>query len=162
MPIINYKKEIKESFEELENRLSKLKSQKLRDRCEILLWLKSGKVRSMRQAIILKGMNKSQGTNWWKQYQKEGIDGFLKLNYKGQSSPLNEKKEFVKYLQTTGFNTINEARIWVLKTYDIKYTENGMGNYFRRHKIKLKTGRPHHPKNDEEKRAVYKKNMSKN
>jgi len=161
MARINYQKEIKEEVLYLEKRLSTILIPKARNRCEVLIWLKSGRVTSMRQAIILKGMNKSQGSEWWKQYKSEGIDGFLTLKYKGQSSPLKDKTELKERLEKEGFSTINQARLWILKSYGLAYTENGLGNYFRRNKIKLKTGRPHHPEKDEVKRTAYKKNMSK-
>ena len=155
---VNYPKVIKESLSTLENRLKDLSTPKLRDRCEVLIWLKSGKVSTMKEAMVLKGYTKTQGQNWWKQYKSEGLDSFLQTKYRGQTSPLEDKDELRKRLSEEGFATINEAREWILQTYGIHYTENGLGNYFRHHKIRLKTGRPTHPKKDDGKRAEYKKN----
>ena len=75
-------------------------------------------------------MNKSQGNNWWKKYRKEGIAGFLRLNYKGRPSPLQEKEELEKRLNEEGFRTINEARLWILETYGIEYTEKWIRQLF--------------------------------
>lgn len=162
MRIINYPELIKESATRLRELYKNISSFKLRNRCEILLWLKTGEVRSMKVAVALKGMSVSQGNNLWNQYKKEGIDGYLRLKYKPQRSPLADKEELGKRLSEEGFPTIKEAQEWILEKYNIKYTENGLGNYFRNKKIKLKTGRPHHPEQDEAKRTAYKKNMKKN
>lgn len=159
MSNIDYQQLIKESAAELRSRLKALSHRKLRARCEVLLWLKQGQVSSMRQAVLLKGLSTNQGSRWWKQYQALGIEGFLSLGYRPQVSPLSDKQGFIEQLNTTGFSTIKEAQVWLAEQYGLVYTENGLGNYFRKHKIKLKTGRPHHPKKDEKQREAYKKNM---
>lgn len=162
MKKINYQLEIIESEESLKSELKKLSNSKLEERCEILIWLKSGQVSTMKEAMTLKNRSTTHGSTLWRLYKKEGLRGYLELHYKSRQSPLSGKKELEEHLRTEGFSTINEARIWILKTYNIEYTENGLGNYFRNKKIKLKTGRPHHPKKDEEKRKVYKKNTKLN
>lgn len=159
---IDYTKAIQESVTDLEKSYSELTKPKLRDRCEVLIWLKLGKVTTMMEASELKGITTMQGQRWWRQYKKEGLSSFLSSKHKGQVSPLTDKTELQDRLSKEGFSTINEARLWILQTYSIEYTENSLGNYFRHQKIKLKTGRPHHPKKDEEKRSIYKKNMKKN
>ena len=156
---INYVSEINESVLELEQLLKEQTSSKLKERCEILIWLKSGQVLTMKAAVRLKNRTAVHGMSLWKKYKKGGITEYISLNYHSKQSQLTGKKELEEHLEKEGFRTINEARIWILKTYNINYTENGLGNYFRNKKIKLKTGRPHHPKKDEEKREAYKKNM---
>jgi transposase len=159
---IDYKNEILESESALREAYKKLLKPQLQERCEILIWLKTGQVKTMKEAMHLKNRSLNHGTNLWKLYKKSGLGGYLQVNYRPQKSPLWNKKEFQEHLTKEGFSTINEARLWILKTYEIEYTENGLGNYFRNAGIKLKTGRPHHPKKDEEKRAAYKKNLSPN
>ncbi len=154
---IDYQTEIVESIEVLEQELKKLRKLKLIERCEILIWLKKGQVSTMKEAMNLKSRSSNHGNRLWKLYKEKGLSGYLKLSYNPRKSPLADKEELEEHLSTKGFSTINEARIWILETYNIAYTENGLGNYFRNKKIKLKTGRPHHPKKDEEKRDVYKK-----
>ena len=157
---IDYKTEIKESEEYLRLEYLKLETPKLKERCEILIWLKSGQVKTMKEAMLLKNHSTNHGSNLWKKYKTEGLEKYLELHYKGRKSPLLGKKELEKHLSTKGFNTIKEAQKWILETYEIEYTENGLGNYFRSKKIKLKTGRPNHPKADDNKRAAYKKNTN--
>ncbi len=159
MRTINYPIAIKESVEELRARLKQLSHSKLRNRCEVLLWLKSGQVDTMKQAMALKGMSTNQGNLWWKQYKAGGLSGFLTLGYQPQISPLKDKKALFDKLAGDGFATIKEARDWIKATYGIEYTENGLGNYFRQHKIKLKTARPYHPNKDEQVRKDYKKKI---
>lgn len=159
MRVTDYTKEIQETLEELQSHLKQLQHPKLRSRCEVLVWLKNGEVDTMKQAMVLKGLRTNQGYRWWKQYKAEGLTGFLSLGYKPQASPLKGKQELVDKLSGDGFATIKEARDWIATTYGIVYTENGLGNYFRRKGIKLKTARPHHPKKDEQVRKVYKKKI---
>jgi transposase len=154
---VNYKEEIKESVELLEARYKGLSKPKLQARCEVLIWLKRGEVGAMKKAAGLKGLSATQGQRWWRQYKSEGLDAFLSSKHKGQVSPLKGKSGLDERLDGEGFNTINEAREWISKTYNIDYKENSLGNYFRRNKIKLKTGRPHHPKKDGTARVAYKK-----
>lgn len=159
---IDYTKAIKESLSELETTYKSLSNTKAQERCEVLIWLKKGEIKTMKKAIELKNKSSSQGQRWWNQYKQEGLSGFLSLKYTPQESPLKDKTELDDRLEAEGFSTIKEAKLWIYQTYKLSYTENGLGNYFRANKIKLKTGRPNHPKKDEEKRAEYKKNMKKN
>ena len=158
---IAYTTEIKESSSELSSRLKTLSSPSLRNRCEVLLWLKSGRVSSMLACMRLKGYNKSTGVDWWRIYRDEGLEAFLsnRCDERGRRSCLDEHEAFWKRLETDGFSSIKEARDWLFKEDGISYTEDGLGHYFRRHKIKNKTGRPSHPSRSEKKRTDYKKNM---
>ena len=157
MKRINYPEVIKESEAELKQQLRELNHPKLRERCEVLIWLKSGQVKTMKAAMSLKGRSTYHGNKLWKRYQADGLKSFLSLGYRKVRSPLADKEALENRLNEKGFSTIKEAQLWILQTYGLKYTENGLGNYFRNRKIKLKTGRPHHPKKDEALRMAYKK-----
>ena len=159
MSAIDYKSEIKESASHLETRVKSLLPPLLRHRCEVLLWLKTGKMSSMLACMRLKGMSKTTGTRWWQLYKSKGLDGLLSTDHKGQVSVLDDHSELWDRLTTEGFSTIKEARDWLFQEYGIRYTENGLGNYFRRRKVKLKTGRPHHPHKSEEERKAYQKKI---
>ena len=159
---IDYPNEIQESIEELRSLHACEVHIKLRERLEILIWLKSGKVSTMKSAMALKSRSTNHGSRLWKSYRSGGMREYLSLNYIRKRSPLADRKELEERLNDEGFSTIKEARDWILSTYGLRYTENGLGNYFRRNKIKLKTGRPDHPKKDEVKREAYKKNTKKN
>ena len=154
---INYREEIRESPSELRSIYKSLKKARLRERCEVLIWLKSGEISTMQAAMNLKGRNKSTGNRLWKLYQSEGLAGVLGTKHKGQPSPLRDKPELLSRLKGEGFSSVKQAQAWILEVYGLSYTENGLGNYFRRNKIKLKTARPHHPKQDVAKRSAYKK-----
>lgn len=99
---------------------------------------------------------------WWRRYQQLGLQGYLSTDRKGTPSILNNFTPFWDKLGTEGFSTIKEAQNWLKEHHGITYTENGLGNYFRRHKIKCKTGRPFHPKQSEQERTEYKKNIQPN
>jgi len=159
MSTIDYKSEIKESAKDLGTRLKNLSSPLLRNRCEVLLWLKTGKMPSMLACMRLKGMSKTTGTGWWQLYRSKGLDSLLSTDHKGQTSVLDDHSGLWDRLTTEGFSTIKEARDWLFQEYGISYTENGLGNYFRRRKVKLKTGRPHHPNRSEEEREAYQKKI---
>ena len=152
---------ITESESALRSLYKTLTHPKLQERCELLIWLKSGQVSTMKTAVELKGKSPRQGHNLWRLYSQEGLSAYLTLRYKKPISPLEGKHELADKLAADGFDSIKEAQAWILTTYGIEYTENGLGNYFRAQKIKLKTGRPQHPKKDEAKREAYKKNLKK-
>ena len=158
---INYQTAIKESESVLASRLKTLSSPSLRDRCEVLLWLKSGRLSSMLACMRLKDYNKSTGVDWWRIYGDEGLDGLLsnRCQDRGRRSPLDTCEGFWTRLEDEGFSTIKEARDWLAEHHNLFYTEDGLGGYFRRHKIKSKTGRPYHPQRSESDREAYKKNM---
>ena len=63
MRIVDYPTLIQEDVSCLEKLLKDLSSIKLQDRCEVLVWLKSGKVSTMKEAVYLKGYTVSQGQN---------------------------------------------------------------------------------------------------
>ena len=162
MGFITYSTAISESSTELTSRLADLKLPYLRDRCEVFLWLKTGKVRSMRQAMVLKNKHTNTGVNWWKLYQEGGLDALLTPFEAHRSSPLDELEEFWERLENEGFSQIKEAQHWLQTHFGLRYHEDSLGNYFRAHGIKCKTGRPHHPKKKEAQRVSYKKNMKRN
>lgn len=162
MSKINYSSLITESLPDLEARFKTLSSLPLRDRCEVLIWLKSGKVSSMMACMALKNHNKSTGVLWWRTYREKGLDYYLSIQRPPNRSVLDDHPGFWERLGKDGFASIKEARDWLASEHQIIYTENGLGNYFRRHKIKCKTGRPHHPQQSVEERAKYKKNMKPN
>ena len=154
---IDYPFEILESESALRTLYQHASHIKIKERLEVLIWLKSGQVSTMKTAAELKRRSKTWGNNLWKTYKNEGISGYCTLHNKPQESPLVNKKALSEQLSSDGFASIKEAREWIARTYQIDYTENGLGNYFRRRKIKLKTARPHHPQKDEKQRADYKK-----
>ena len=63
MRTVDYSSLIQEDVSCLKKLLKDLSSVKLRDRCEVLIWLKSGNVSTMKQAVSLKGYSVSQGQN---------------------------------------------------------------------------------------------------
>ncbi|NQZ78772.1 MAG: winged helix-turn-helix domain-containing protein [Ekhidna sp.] len=158
MRVVDYVNLIQESPEELRVLLKAEKHPKLRERLQVLLWLKSGTVSTMKEAMKLLDRTTQHGLVLWRIYKSKGLSGLLTLKTgQGRYSPLRDKPELEKKLAEDGFSTVNEARAWILETYGISYTENGLGNYFRANKSKLKTGRPSHPKKDEQARQAYKK-----
>ena len=161
MKKVDYTKEIKEGKRELDAYNNLLSHPKSLERLEILLWLKIGQVTTMKAALELKGRSSEYGRVLWKNYKSKGLEYCLGVRYNPNKSPLSDKKELTEKLLDTGFTSIKEAQEWILKTYGIKYTENGLGNYFRSRGTKLKTGRPSHPDRDNKKRSDYKKSMIK-
>ena len=114
MKKIDYSSHIQEDKEELKKLLKTDLCPKLKERCEILYWLKSGEVSTMKEAMVLKNRSLVHGSNLWKLYKEKGLSEYLKLNYKLRKSPLLGKESLENHLKTKGFSTINEARLWVL------------------------------------------------
>ena len=159
MGYIDYKTAITEDISELTEYLKIQTKVPLRDRCEVLLWLKSGKVTSMRACMELKNRNKSTGVEWWRIYVNGGLSALLVSHHKGRHSALDECSAFWDRLRNEGFSTLQEACDWLATHQQLTYSVKGLSSYFKRHQIKYKTGRPSHPNRSEEERNKYKKSM---
>lgn len=134
-------------------------SGKVRQRLQLLRLLKSGEAETLPQAAKILGMSKGQVWKQWKQYQVEGLEGFLTIQYRGRRPRLNESElEQLQKQTETGFASIKAARRWIEETLSVEYSNSGVGKLFKRKRIKKKTGRPRHQKQDLESLIDFKKN----
>jgi transposase len=108
------------------------------------------------------GYSWRQCQRWFASYQEGGIEELLKsrVHERGRQElvtpeALEELKETMKIGEIA---TIGQADEFLRERHGIEYAHrDGVGQLLRRHKIKLKTGRPRHEEADQEEQDAFKK-----
>jgi transposase len=159
----DYPKLIKESESVLLKLEQTIEKAKWRDHVRFLRHLKSGQARTTREAGELVGLGLRQSQRLWSRYKKEGIKNFGKSPLKGKPPLLGKDdiSELEKRLQQSDIGTLREASQMILEKFNVRMTEQGVWFMFRRHGIKLKTGRPANIRKDPQEEAAFKKNSDK-
>jgi transposase len=131
-------------------------------RVRMLRLLKSGECSNLGEAAQALGYSWRQCQRWFAFYQESGIEELLKsrVHERGRqelatSEALEDLKETMKMGEIA---TISEADEFLRERHGIEYAHpDGVGQLLRRHKIKLKTGRPRHEEADQEEQEAFKK-----
>jgi transposase len=108
------------------------------------------------EAGALIGIKARASEKLWKLYVVEGVEGLLRIPAKGRPEKLTEAALQVE-LDESRVATLKQVCRFVVQTHGIVLTEVTMHYYFRREKIKKKTGRPTHVHKDGEKEETVKK-----
>ena len=157
---MDYQVEIKEASEDL-NRLEKTnKDLKGRDRMRFLRLLKSGEASSQIQAGRMIGLKLRQSQRLWQRYRTAGFAEFSKSRYAGRQSKITEaeKQILAERLKEDDVQSLRDAQEYLGREFGVQYTIGGVSNLFQQMKIKLKTGRPRHYRQDKEAMEAFKKN----
>jgi transposase len=156
---LNYEEMVKESVAELRILHRRQSSALFRRRLQFLLLLKSGKCSSQAKAGALIGIKLRASEKLWKLYVTEGLQGLLRLPDKGRPAKLTEaaKAALQTELDQSRVATLRQACHFVEQSHGIVLTEVAMHYYFKREKIKKKTGRPANIRKDEEAEEAFKK-----
>jgi transposase len=131
-------------------------------RVRMLSLLKSGECSNLSEAADALGYSWRQCQRWFSFYQKGGIEELLKsrVHERGRQElvtpeALEDLKEAMKKGQIA---TISEADEFLRERHGIEYAHpDGVGQLLRRHKIKLKTGRPRHEEASQQEQEAFKK-----
>lgn len=92
--------------------------------------------------------------------QREGLESFIRLDYKGRRSYLTSEQE--RHLQSADaphFHTLAEGQTWIAEQYTVTYSISGVSVLFKRLRTKKKTGRTAHHRQDLEAQELFKKNL---
>jgi transposase len=162
MAKILYSRVIKEDPEDLEELEKRHRYSHLFQRVRMLGLLKSGECRNLGEAARALGYSWRQCQRWFASYQKGGIGELLKsrVHERGRQElvtpeALEDLKETMKIGEIA---TIGQADRFLRERHGIEYAHpDGVGQLLRRHKIKLKTGRPRHEEADQEEQDAFKK-----
>ncbi len=156
---LNYDEWVKESIVELRILHRKQNSALFRRRLQFLMLLKSGKCSSQAKAGVLIGIKARASEKLWKLYREEGVPGLLRTPEKGRPAKLTQeaKADLQQQLDDSRVATLKQACSFVEQTHGIVLTQVAMHYYFRREKIKKKTGRPTNIRKDEEEEEAFKK-----
>jgi transposase len=131
-------------------------------RVRMLRLLKSGECSNLGEAAQALGYSWRQCQRWFASYQQGGLEELLKsrVHERGrQELATSEALEDLKQTMKMGeIATISEADEFLRERHGIEYAHpDGVGQLLRRHKIKLKTGRPRHEEADQQEQEAFKK-----
>src|ERR687897_2330737 len=162
MPKIHYSQVIEEDPQELKELERYHRYTHLFQRLRMLRLLKSEQCSNLGEAARALGYSWRQCQRWFASYQEGGIKELLKsrVHERGrQELVTQEALEDLKQSMKMGeIATISEADEFLRERHGIFYAHpDGVGQLLRRHKIKLKTGRPRHEEADPEEQDAFKK-----
>jgi len=145
---IDYPAVITESLPELAQRERELRGTPQAVRAHLLRLLKSGQIRSLAQCAPLLGYSTIQLTRWWEQYCANGLIDLLAVKpAHGKAPKMTDEawRALRAELQTGRIARLEDARWYLAQHWDIHYASvNGIWHWFRKHKVKGKTGRRRH------------------
>lgn len=158
MKVVEYRTEIKQTEVELRIVEKQQSKAKLLLRVQLLRLLKSGRFSQLKEAAVFLGISPKHGYDLWNKYKVEGLDGYLKLNYRVNSAKLGaDQKAVFRRRAEQGFESQREAREFIRDECAVGYTQQGISLLFQRLKIKAKVRRPFNVKADESAQREYKK-----
>ena len=155
--------EISETVDELKKLLNLAENQKVKERIQILYWLKSEQAKSENAIANLTGKHRTTISRWLRSYRMGGMNALLvKGQSTGRSRKLNyEIEESLKQeLQDEqGFSSYKEIQTWLQVVHDVEMSYTGVHQLVRyRLKAKLKVPRPVHIKQEQGAAEDFKKN----
>lgn len=159
---IDYGESVAESIEELAEIGRRLRGRAEADRVKLLLALRSGRERSLRRAAVLLGYSERQAQRWWRAYRSGGLAALL------ERRPREGRRERVgpaawaaleAEMRAGRVARLREAQAFLRDRHGIAYSLNGVSLLFKRHRVKLKTGRRRHRKADAAAQAAFKKGV---
>lgn len=155
--------EVKESLEDLTERLKEAKTEKEKERLQVLYWLKQEKAPKI--SAIAKGIGYHRNTvqSWLAKYRAEGLEGLLESKKSSggvRVIPEWAEKALEKRLkeEDNGFKSYGEVRQWLEEKLGIEAEYHAVYQMTRyRLKAKLKVVRPQHIKQDKKREAFKEK-----
>jgi transposase len=162
MPKIHYSRVIEEDPERLEELEKYHRYTHLFQRVRMLRLLKSEECTNLGEAARALGYSWRQCQRWFKSYQEGGLEELLKsrLSERGRQELVTEEafEDLKEAMKRGEIATISQADRFLSERHGIVYAHpDGVGQLLRRHKVKLKTGRPRHEKADPEEQEAFKK-----
>lgn len=153
---------IKETESELKELIRKSKDPREKERLDFVLWLKTGRVKSLKQAAELLSRHRNTLTDWLARYERAGLSELLDRQVPGgPKGPLDDLqlamlKERLSHPQ--GFNSYWDIQIWIKEHFELELSYKQV---FRVCHDKLgaspKVPRPQNPLQDKELLEDFKK-----
>src|SRR5215213_1964253 len=162
MPKILYSQVIKEDSQELMELEKRHRYSHLFQRVRMLGLLKSGSCSNLGEAAEALGYSWRQCQRWFASYQEGGIEELLKsrVHERGRQELVTQEalEDLKESMKMGEIATIAGADEFLRQRHGIEYSHpDGVGQLLRRHRIKLKTGRPRHEEADPEEQDALKK-----
>jgi transposase len=162
MAKILYSRVITEDLDDLKDLEKYHRYSHLFQRVRMLGLLKSEECSNLGEAARALGYSWRQCQRWFASYQKGGMEELLKsrVHERGRQELVTpEAFEDLKEVMKRGeIATISQADEFLRDRHGIEYAHpDGVGQLLRRHKVKLKTGRPRHEEADQGEQEAFKK-----
>jgi transposase len=163
MPKIHYSRVIQEDPKELKKLEKYHRYTHLFQRVRMLRLLKSEECRNLGEAAQALGYSWRQCQRWFRSYQKGGIEELLqsRVSERGRQELVTPEafEDLEEAMKRGEIATISQADEFLRERHGIEYSHpDGVGQFLRRRKAKLKTGRrPRHEKADHNKQEAFKK-----
>lgn len=157
------KLEIRETVQELLAELKQEENQEVKERIQVLYWLKTKQVESTGAIGALLGRHRTTVSRWLSQYRRGGIKGLMaKGKSTGRKSVVGAeiKARIIQELnEAEGFSSYKEVQTWLRVVQDVEMSYSTVHKLVRyKLKGKLKVPRPVHIKQKEGVEAEFKKN----
>jgi transposase len=162
MPKIHYSQVIKEDPQELKKLERYHRYTHLFQRVRMLRLLKTEESTNLGEAARALGYSWRQCHRWFASYNKGGLQELLKsrLSERGRQELVTQEafEDLEEAMKRGEIATISEADQFLRERHGIEYAHpDGVGQLLRRHKVKLKTGRPRHEEADPQEQQAFKK-----
>ena len=143
--------EIRESLDELRERLRRESRARQKQRLQALYLLKSGQAASRTRAGRLLDVSRRTVGEWLDRYTSEGLEGLLEIrthtNRKYSLTPEQDARLREKLSEPEGFPSYTAAHAWVNDTFGLDLDYKVVHQIVRyRHGAKLKVARKSHTK----------------
>jgi putative transposase len=128
----------------------------------MLRLLKTEESTNLGEAARALGYSWRQCHRWFASYNKGGLQELLKsrLSERGRQELVTQEAfaDLQEAMKRGEIATISEADQFLRERHGIEYAHpDGVGQLLRRHKVKLKTGRPRHEEADPQEQQAFKK-----
>ncbi len=162
MPKIHYSQVITEDPKELKELERYHRYSHLFQRVRMLRLLKSEECPNLGEAAQALGYSWRQCQRWFTSYKEGGLEELLKsrVSERGRQELVTQEafEDLQEAMKRGEIATISEADEFLRERHGIEYAHpDGVGQLLRRHKVKLKTGRPRHEDADPEEQEAFKK-----
>ena len=158
---IHYPDRVEESEDSLLKQERRLHSSPLADRVKMLRLLKSGRYRSQAQLAPVLGYSDRTLRRWWQSYQQHGLSGLLAdPGHGGRHERITPaaRQALETAMKAGQIATLEEMGRFLYQQFGIDYQGvSNLSRWCKRHRIKLKTGRPRHAKASDEAQSAFKK-----
>jgi transposase len=157
---------VKESLEEIAERLRQASQPIVKEKLQVLYWLKQEKAPSISKIAVSMGRHRGTLQEWLRIYRTEGISGLERV----KSSTGGGRRLIPKWAETAlskrlqdpenGFASYGAVQQWLSETLGVQAEYHAVYQMTRyRLKAKLKVARPQHYKQNKDSRLAFKKTL---
>lgn len=155
---------IRESLDELSVRLRHAEQPILKERLQVLYWLKQAQAPSISQIAVAIGRHRGTVQKWLALYRAQGLEALLVVKPTpgggNRVIPMWAEVALAKRLQepSNGFDSYGAVQQWLQESLGIEARYHAVYQMTRyRLKAKLKVARPQNSKQNQDQREAFKK-----